>query len=231
MNAASVQVSPSHANQPSNVPSGALKLTVLGATGSVGKLIVSQALGAGHSVTALVQTMPLGGIDPRAAVVCGDATDPEVVDRAVAGSNAVVSALGHVKGSRNDVLTTATRNVIAAMHAHGVSRLVVLAPPSVTDPSDRPGPAYRLANVVMWLAKRSLARDHQMQARLIEASDLEWTIVRGAKFTDGPHTGLYRAGPITKNAGTRVSRADLADFMLTTATNGTFIHSAPLVSE
>jgi putative NADH-flavin reductase len=231
MNAAPGQISAFDTRSTSVGAGPSLKLAVLGATGSVGRLIVTQALDAGHSVTALVQNMPAGGIDARATVVRGDATDPDSVDRAVAGSDAVLSALGHVNGSPDDVLATATRNIIAAMHSHHVHRLVVLAPPSVADAHDRPGLTYRLANVVMWTAKRSLARDHEVQAQLIESSDLEWTIVRGAKFTDGPATGRYLAGPITRKSGARISRADLAEFMLATVTQGSFLRSGPLVSQ
>ena len=75
-------------------------------------------------------------------------------------------------------------------------------------------------------------RDHRAQARLIGDSDLAWTLARGPiVFTDGPHTRHYEAGPITSSTGVKISRADLADFMLATATNGGFIRMAPLVSD
>ena len=75
-------------------------------------------------------------------------------------------------------------------------------------------------------------RDHREQARLIEESGLAWTIVRGPiVFTDGPHTRRSHAGPIGRDSGPRVSRADLADFMLATATDGGFMRMKPLVSQ
>jgi NAD(P)H-binding len=98
-----------------------VKLAVLGATGSVGRELVTQALEAGHEVSALVGRQPRPGeLDDRVALVLGDAKSAEAVERAVAGTNAVVSALGHAKAAPDDVLARATANVIAAMRANAI---------------------------------------------------------------------------------------------------------------
>jgi hypothetical protein len=77
----------------------------------------------------------------------------------------------------------------------------------------------------------SVVPDHREQAHLIEQSGLVWTLVRGpVVFTDGPHAGRYRAGPIARDSGWRISRAD-ADFLLATATGDKFVRMKPLVSE
>jgi putative NADH-flavin reductase len=210
-----------------------LKLAVLGATGSVGREFVTQALAAGHEVTALVREQPKPGeIDDRVALVLGDANSAEAVKRTVAGNDAVVSALGHAKGAPDDVLARATANVIAAMRADTIDRFVVLSSPAVEDTADRPALFYRFARLVMRIAIASVVLDHREQAHLIEESGLAWTLVRGpVVFTDGPHTGTYHAGPITPHTSPRISRADLADFMLATSTKGDFVRMKPLVSQ
>ena len=144
----------------------------------------------------------------------------------------VVSALGHVNGAPDDLLACTSANLITTMRADGVDRLVVLSSPAVDDLEDRPGLFYRAARVLLRIVMPSVVRDHRAQARLIEESGLAWTIVRGPLlFTDGPRTGRYHAGAIGRESGRRISRADLADFMLATATNGSFIRMQPLVSE
>ena len=143
----------------------------------------------------------------------------------------MISALGHAKGSARDLLASAISNTIAAMRAHGIRRLVVLASPSLTHQGDRPGLFYRSVRLAMPIAMRAVTLDHRAQSRLVMDSGLDWTIVRGALgFTNGPHTGRYQAGPMTHDAGRSISRADLADFMLASATHGTFVHAVPLVS-
>jgi putative NADH-flavin reductase len=209
-----------------------MKLAVLGATGSVGREIVAQALDAGHEVTALVREQPAeGDIDPRVDIVVGDVMKVEAVHRAVERQDAVVSALGHVKGAPDDLLACASANLVTAMRTDGVDRLVVLSSPAVDDIEDRPGLLYRAARVLLRIVMPPVVKDHRDQARLIEQSELAWTIVRGPLvFTDGPHTGRHHAGPITHSSGARISRADLADFMLATSTNGDFVRMKPLVT-
>jgi putative NADH-flavin reductase len=210
-----------------------MRLAVLGATGSVGREVVSQALDAGHDVTALVREQPdAGEMDPRVAVVVGDVTKVDAVHRAVEGQDAVVSALGHANASPDDLLACASANLITTMRADGVDRLVALSSPAVDDIEDRPGFLYRAGRVFLRLVMPAVVKDHRDQARLLDECELAWTLVRGPLvFTDGPHTGHYRAGPITRESGARVSRADLADFMLATSTNGDFVRMKPLVSE
>ena len=98
-----------------------MKLAVLGATGSVGREVVTQALAAGHEVTALVRREPNGGeIDGRVTLVVGDAMKVDAVNRAIDGNDAVVSALGHAKGAPVDLLACTGANLInsAATREH-----------------------------------------------------------------------------------------------------------------
>ena len=119
-----------------------MHLTVFGATGRTGRPLVAQALAAGHHVTALVRTpAKLDLAHPNLTVVQGDVTDAEAVARVVDGADAVLSALGPVKGGPASMLTQATRNVIAAMRQHGVQRVVIVSGAGVPDPLDpRTGP-------------------------------------------------------------------------------------------
>ena len=210
-----------------------MRLAILGATGSVGRVLVTEALEAGHQVTALVRTQPKPGeIDGRVALVRGDATNADDVKRTVQGSDAVLSALGHAKAAPDDLLAQVSSNVITAMQAANVARVVVLSSAAVVDAADRPGLFYRAARVLVRVVIPSVVRDHRYQARLLEESRLAWTIVRGPLlFTDGPRTGVYHAGPIGRDSGPRVSRADLADFMLALATDGGYMRMKPLVSQ
>jgi len=208
-----------------------MKLTIFGATGKTGMPLLKQALDAGHEVTAFVRDpAKLTLAHERLRVVQGDATDARAVEEAVRGADAVLSALGHVKGSPKDVQTVATKNIVAAMKKHGVTRLVSLTGAGVPDPQDQPKLADRFVKFLLKTISGDVLRDAENHARVIQGSGLEWVIVRGPRLTDGPFTGDYRVGFVGKNSGLQASRADVADFMLKQAQNPTYLHQAPVVS-
>src|SRR5437764_14190087 len=104
-----------------------MKLLLLGATGGTGRQLVSQALEAGHRVTALVRSPEKLIAQEHLLVRAGDATDPESVDIAVAGQEAVLSALGVRSPLGEELITPSLRALVPAMHKHGVRRLIWLS--------------------------------------------------------------------------------------------------------
>ncbi|PUA82279.1 NAD(P)-dependent oxidoreductase [Nocardioides currus] len=188
-----------------------LHLTVIGATGSVGRHVVQQALAEGHRVTALTrrpeQVEPREGLE----VIGGDVLDPVAVRSAVEGRDAVVVALGD--GRRGTVREAGTRAVVEAMQAGGVRRLVVQSTLGAGDSRANLDLVWK--HLMFGLLLRKAYADHQRQEEVVRASGLDWTIVRPAAFTDGPRTGSYQRGFGPEAASTlKISRADVAHALL-----------------
>ncbi len=209
-----------------------MELAIFGASGRTGRPLVQQALDAGHDVIALVRTpatFPLK--HERLTVVQGDAMNAADVDEVVQGADAVLSTLGQTKNSPKDMQTVATKNIVAAMQKYGITRLVSLTGAGVDAPEDQP----KLINHVIKFALKSLSgavlADAEQHAKVLQNSTLDWVIVRGPMLTEGPHTGKYRVGWVGVNTGTRISRADVADFMLKQVTDNTYLHKAPMISD
>ncbi len=209
-----------------------MKIALFGATGKVGQHLVDQALERGDEVTAFVR-------DPsklttqqhkRLKVVQGDVLDPKDVEQAVAGTDAVLSTIGHTKTSSKDVLAEGIKNIIAAMNKHGVRRLVSLTGAGVRDPKDEPKLVDRIIGWLLKLLQKELLEDAIEQARMVKESHLDWVIVRAPVLTEGEKKGEYRIGYVGKESGTTLSRADVADFMLKQTTDDTYLHQAPMVS-
>jgi putative NADH-flavin reductase len=210
---------------------GALTLTVFGATGRTGQHLVQQALEQGHRVIALVRNpAKLGLQHERLKVLQGDLTQPEQVEAAIAGADAVLTVAGHVPGCPKDLLTQAARSIVPAMKKHGVSRLVSLLGAGVPDPSDPDSLGRRFMLGVMRLLMRDMVEDAGSHARLVRESGLEWTIVRPPRLTEGPRRGQYRTGHLALGPSAQLSRADLAEFMLRQVTDDTFVRQSPMVS-
>lgn len=214
-----------------------MHLAIFGATGRTGKHLVRQALGAGHTVTALVRTpsrLAEVGLDvehDRLHVVHGDAMNAADVEAAVRDAEAVLLALGHAKGTPDAVLEVATRHVLKAMEQYGVRRLVNETGAGVGDERDAPPSlGARIMTAMLKLLAGRLLADSERQAALIRASDADWTIVRAPRLTEGEHTGDYRVGYMDLGLGAQIARADVADFMLRLAVEGGYVHEAPKIT-
>lgn len=208
-----------------------MRIAVFGATGRTGRHLVEGALGDGHEVAALVRDpAKLAASHEGLRVVEGDVLIPQSVEETVAGSDAVLSALGHTKMSPKDVQTRGTQNIVAAMNEHGVRRIVSLTGAGVRDPGDKPKPVDRVFSGLLKLLQRDVLEDAERHAEAIRASGLDWVIVRAPRLTDGPATGEYRVGLVGQNSGTKISRADVAGFMLRGLTDDEYLGRMPMVS-
>lgn len=209
-----------------------MRTVVFGATGPTGRQLTEQALAAGHEVTAV--TRRPGSIPPRAGltVVTADVADPDSVDRAVAGSDAVLSSLG-VPPSRKPitVYSRGNANIVAAMHRHGVKRLVTISS-SVMDATWRPTGEAFFNNVLDPLFNRKVARtaheDMRRMETLVRDSDLDWTLARPSGLFDHPSVTRYRVEEDVAD-GLFTARADLAASMVAQLTDDRFVRRAMAV--
>ncbi len=206
------------------------KLAIFGGTGLTGRQLLTLALDRGMEVVALArQPSKLAEFHGSLKVIEGSATDVTAVERAVTGSNAVLSAMGQVKDSPPDILTTASLNIVGAMKKSGVRRVVILTDTSVEDPGDSPPFRHRILRGTLRLINGKLARDSTPAAEAVSGSGLDWTVVRAAILTNGPRRGRYSVGPLAVGRPLRVSRADVAEFMLSCATEGRFVNQRPVI--
>jgi putative NADH-flavin reductase len=147
------------------------------------------------------------------------------VARTLDGADAVISTLGRQRRGP-DVCTAGIRSVLSAAAGDSPRRLIVLSNYGVGDSRRRT--AYV---AVSWLLERAVLRDKEQMEALIRASDTDWTIVRAPVLTSGPHTGHYRTGTDLRLSFTaKVSRADLAEFMLTELHHNAYLRRSVAIS-
>ncbi|MBS3968186.1 MAG: SDR family oxidoreductase [Truepera sp.] len=208
-----------------------MKLVIFGSTGGIGRQLVAQALEQGHTVAAFARNpskLELKHINLR--VVQGDALDPASVEKAVQGQDAVLSSLGAGASPFGTIRAEGTRNIVQAMEKTGARRLICVSTIGVGDSWDNLDFLWKY--LMFGLLFRSVYKDHVRQEEYVKQSRLEWTIIRPAGLTDGDRTGDYRhVFPGTdKPIKGRVSRADVADFMLKELADRAYLHKTPGVS-
>lgn len=194
-----------------------MKLVVLGATGGTGLQIVRTAIEHGHSVTAFVRSAEK--LKPFAGNILireGNLLDRDQLAGAIRGHDAVVSGFGPrlpVAKSDADLMYRFSVILTAAIGQANVRRVVVESSAFLFKDAIFP-PAHLIGRLFF----PGVVKDLSAMEQVIRDSGLDWTLVRPPQLTDGPYTGKYRVRVGHLPAfGLKISRADVADFLVKTA--------------
>lgn len=192
-----------------------MELVVMGATGRTGRLVVERALAEGHWVTAFTRhPEEVTSRADRLAVVPGDVMDAASVRDVLAGKDAVIFVLGVGNRSTTTVFSEGITNVVRAMEAKEVRRVMAVSTAGL-DLSVRMPPIQRF--VATYIVERVLRNIYLDLARMedeLEVSDTDWTVVRATALTNGPATGHYRTATEGLDRPARIGRADLAGYLV-----------------
>lgn len=206
-----------------------MKRIIFGSTGSIGRQLVRQGLEQGYLVTAYARDPSKLDIrHDNMKVVQGDAMDLSSVEKAVQGQDAVLCSLG--AGAKGTVRSRGTKNIIRAMEKVGIRRFVCQSSLGVGDSWGNLNFFWKYVMFRGFL--RQAYADHVSQEDHVRQSGLDWTIVRSAAFTDGNRTGEYRHGfpGNDKTTKLKVSRDDVAEFMLKQLTHEEYLRKTPGLS-
>jgi putative NADH-flavin reductase len=203
-----------------------MRLIIFGSTGSVGRLVVGQALQNNHMVTAFLRDPAKLTIShSNLTVIRGDVLDYQSVQKAMKNQEVVLCTIG--AGSKGNVRAEGTRNIIRAMENNGVKRLICQSTLGAGDSKGNLNFFWK--HIMFGMLLKQAYKDHELQENYVIQSKLDWTIVRPAAFTDGSRTGNYRHGfgAQEKNLTLKISRADVADFILNQVTQNTYLRKTP----
>ena len=208
-----------------------MKIVLFGCTGQTGRLLAGQALLEGHEVTAFARDPArMTVVHSRLRVVRGDVLDVASVDRAVAGHDVVLSALGIPAWRPPPVLSQGVRNVLDAMERHRVRRIVVLSAAGAL----REDAGFLVGNLGLGLFRLllpGLYAEHRKMLEEIQKRDLDWIAVRAVLLTNRRKRGPYRvAGEGIPRGGFRISRGDVAEFMIRQLTGAEYVRKMPSIA-
>jgi uncharacterized protein YbjT (DUF2867 family) len=203
-----------------------MRILIFGASGRAGKHVVMAALERGHVVLAFTRNpvgFPLG--HPKLEVARGDVLDYPAVQAAVRGAHGVICALGtdNIKGTT--VLSRGTANIVRAMNEQGLRRLVCLSSAGLFG---RAGGAL-FGRVIGPSSQRHVLKDMRRQAGVLEASGLDWVLIRATRFLDAPASGRCVVA-FERPAGPGIALGDLAGFLVSELENGAHFRLMPIVS-
>jgi putative NADH-flavin reductase len=191
-----------------------MHITVFGASGKVGRVVVRQALARGYDVTAFVHKNNPFIEEPGLKVVQGDIYSGEDIRKVIENRDAIISCLGSWGTKHRNVLTTAMRSLIPAMREQKINRIITLTGAGASPP-DRGMSAFHrlLMRLLAPFPAGKVFADGDQHMRLLMASDLNWTTIRSPVMSDRQgtdHTLKLAAG----HAFPRIGREAVAASML-----------------
>ncbi len=206
-----------------------MQVTVLGATGRTGRLIVEELVRRGHQVRAVVRDPSRASLPEGAEALAGDARDPAVLARAVTGADAVVSALGP-RGRDHELHRAVAPALAAAMRDAGVTRYVGISGAGVDAPGDRKRPRDRVISGLMRRLGGGMVADKTQELEVWRSSGLRWTLVRPPRLVEGQGGAELEHDAHVSTRSTRIERPDLARFAVDTLEEDRYIGLAPFVA-
>ncbi len=206
-----------------------MRLAILGATGRIGGHLLSWAVDAGHPVHVLARDAAAVPVRPGITVTEGSALDPVAVADVIAEADAVLSALGPRGAKAPALLATAASNVVGAMAKTGARRLICVSAVGAFIAED-PGAPFLIKLILPRVLAKPFA-DVRAMEQVVQASDLDWTLVRATRLVDSPLTGHYQVRPQYPPPGlTKISRADVAHFIIGALTDSSYLGQTPAVA-
>lgn len=208
-----------------------MNILIIGATRGIGRQVLDQALEQGHRVTVLARRPESLDLQhERLTVLRGDIGNAGSIFPAVRGQEAVIITIGIPPAwTPVHIFSEGTQHVLEAMAAHKVGRLLAVTGIGAGDSKGHGGFLYdRIFNPL--LLGRIYA-DKDRQEAIIRQSPVAWTIVRPGFLTNGPLTGSYRVlTDLTGVTAGKISRADVAHFLLQEVVDNRYVGQTPLLT-
>jgi putative NADH-flavin reductase len=209
-----------------------MNITIFGASGAIGSLLVIQALKEGHVVKAYIRNPSKFSIEHKnLTVIAGELNDYEKIKSSITGAECVISTLGPpvARSVKGFPVLEGHKNMIRAMESENVKRFITIATPSVKFEKDVPSIATKLPAFMAKLLLPMAYKEIVQIGKLVATSTLDWTIVRFINPTNSPASGNINVTFGDKKIKLAISRADIADFILKQTTDKQHIHSMPII--
>lgn len=205
-----------------------MRILIIGGTNGTGRQVVVQALRRGHDVTLMGRNPTSVRLEHSSLrVLKGDVTDSASLRPGIEGQDAVIFAVGATLGALKtnpNIFSDGTRNTIDEMRERGVKRLVVLSSHGSGD--SKPFAGFILTKIIKPLLLAPYYNDHERQEDLVRFSELDWVIVRPSMLTNGPAKGKFAIVAPAGAIPMRISRADVAGFLLKAAETNEYLGKA-----
>lgn len=210
-----------------------MKVFLFGATSPTGKLVLENLLANNHLVTALVRNPDAVSIqNPSLKLLKGDVFVPSSFEESMKYHDIVVSILGPGTSNKpTTVYSEGGQNIIDAMRKSGIKKLITLTSGGVQKDDPVIQKSFFYKHVGLWYLRHIYSDMLAWEKILEQAPDIDWICIRPTYLRNGVPTKKYRVNKTYSPAGgSKISRADLADFIVKQVKSNEFIHQKPVIA-
>ena len=209
-----------------------MKICIFGADGRTGTEVVNYAKNKGYDVTAFVyRKKTTRGLSQDIKIVQGNILNYEDVYNVLKDTDVVISTVGHIKNSDPLMQTKGITNIIKAMQELQIKRVISLTGTGVRINGDKPSILDKILNIAVKIIDPNRVTDGVEHAKVMQNSNLEWTIVRVLKLNQSEkEPGDYRLtehGP----AEFPTNRKKVAKVLVDLIQDKNFIQKMPIISK
>lgn len=205
-----------------------MKIAIIGATKGIGLALTKQALEDGHQVTVLARvpsSMPVN--HANLSIIEGAAENPEAIAKVVAGQDVVCDCLGTKNVTKEITMFSQSAENLAKVLK---PEQLLIAVTGLGAGDSKGHCSFLYDNIFLPLVLKRQYDDKNRQEEIIKKKIPRWIIVRPGFLSNGKHTGKYLAiTELTGKHGARISREDVADFILSQAKSPTFLGQTPML--
>ena len=205
-----------------------MKIAIIGATSGIGSAMAQAALADGHEITVLARVpsrMPIS--HKRLHILAGDAKDPDAIAEVVQGQDVICDCLGTTNVTKKiTMFSRCAENLSKALKPDQL----LIAVTGLGAGDSKGHCSFIYDHVMLPLVLRRIYDDKDRQEEIIKKKLARWIIIRPGFLNNGPCTGQYRALTDLEGIhGGRISRADVADFLLKQAKSPQYIGQTPML--
>ena len=208
-----------------------MRIAVFGANGGIGQQFIRLALNSGHELHLYSRKSIDISDQSSVKLFNGELSDIDSIKRTIKGCDAVVSLLGpKLKFTYPGTpIINGHINIIQAMNDCGVSRFITIATPAIRFEHDKTSFVTVVPKLLARLFMPKPYKEIIGLGEVTRTSGLDWTIVRFLAPVDGDLKGNVRVTMGDKKIKFKISRADIASFILDEISERKHVQSMPII--
>ena len=207
-----------------------MQITVFGANGKVGSLIVQIALKKGYEVVAFTHGVANFSYNSNLTLFEGDIYDTKQVAEAVKGSDVVISAVGSWGTPKKDILTAGMNNLIPAMQKQKIKRIISLTGADAKVKGETSTIIGYISRILFNLVAKKVLQDGEGHINLLKSNDLDWTVIRSPVMNDKGSAGQFTINANKPMPWATINRSSVAHCMVDLINNKQFNQQAPFIN-